>query len=404
MISIIRQPPNDEFTLRLFFKIINDLELSNKKFDAFYLWSLVLPHGGYEKRSAILEDYSKYINPGCTDPDGIILKPAYYKKFIIDSITNDLVIMGIKDHLTDKDFNPWLDAQPMVVNILTDIFEAHKNKKFILFTSLENLDAYIKYKNVSIIPWGGDITNQMTEYKTLPKFLEKDLSSDKIFLNLNRHKRSHRTYLLSLLLGLGLEDRGLLSCMFAKDLNNNLDSNGWKIDKLHKQLFTQGYEKLISYDFNIKDSYDIYPNIDNNNSFNFQNSLINYYKKTFVEIIVETSFGEECFLITEKTANCFFGCSFPIWISSKGTVKFLRDLGLDVYDDIINHSYDNISHPVDRLIAAITDNISILQNPDVVKQLWIENKNRFYRNIDFLQNNFFNKIHDRAYSQFKLYQ
>lgn len=397
MISILRQPPNDEFTLRLFLKIVNDLNASDKKFDAFYIWSLVLSQGGYENKFSLREQDKRYIiHSDPNDPSGVILDPNYYKRHIVDSISNELVLLGIKDHLTNKDFNPWIDSEPGLVYFLTDIFEAHKDKQFILFTSLENLEAYINYKNVKIVPWGGDITNQMSEYDRFVPSLDKNFNSNKVFLNLNRNQRAHRVHALSLILGLDLEKQGLISCMFAKDLHPRLESHGWRINKA-QDLFNYGYQKVLNYNFDISDSYDIYPNLDNNNFFNFENSLRNYYKETFVEIISETSYNEECFLITEKTANCFLGCNFPIWISSKGTVKFLRSFGFDVFDDIIDHSYDEISNPVDRLYAALTDNIEILKNIDQIKMTWKANQYRFLKNIAVLKRYFFKRTYERAY-------
>jgi hypothetical protein len=167
-----------------------------------------------------------------------------------------------------------------------------------------------------------------------------------------------------------------------------------------KEVFEVGYQKLLTTALDISDSIDIYPEKDNDNYNNFLSVLTPYYQNTFIEFINETSYTETAFLVTEKTANCFYGCSFPIWISSPGIVKFLRTLGLDVFDDVIDHSYDNELHPIRRMYLAISNNMHLLNNPDLVKKLWSTHKDRFSKNINFLQNELYDIYYQRAFIQF----
>lgn len=390
MIHIISQPPNDEFTSRLFFQLLDTV---NEPFDAYYAWSNTLAYGTVEFFN--VNDVSE------NRQDMYDVHQDFYWEYIRSSIKNDLVVIAIKDHLTSWNFNPWYHVEPTLVTPLTDIFECHSDKKFIILTSLENLESYINYKNVSIVPWGGDITNQIIEYRRLPNFLEKNLDSNTTFLSLNRNKRTSRIYFLSILLGLDLEKYGLVSCMF-KDSLPEVPDNSWsfsfQVDL--ESLYCQGYLKLLDTSFKITDDVSIYPNNDNDNYTNFTLGLTTYYQNTFIEFINETSYTETAFLITEKTANCIYGCSFPIWISSPGIVKFLRDLGLDVFDDIIDHSYDAELHPIQRMHTAISKNIHLLTDIKLIKQLWINNKDRFSKNINFLQNEIYDIYSQRAFKQF----
>lgn len=382
MIHIISQPPNDEFTSRLFFQLLDTI---NEPFDAYYAWSNTLAYGKVEF---------------CNVKNALGNQDSYWE-YIRLSIKNNLVVIAIKDHLTSWDFNPWHHAEPPLVAPLTDIFEYHSDKKFIILTSLENLEFYINYKNVVIIPWGGDITNQMIEYKQLPKFLDKNLNSDKTFLSLNRNQRTSRIYFLSFLLGLELENYGLTSCMFKNNLTE-IPICEWNFSSYpeFEDIYHAGYHKMINNCFSITDTNDIYHERPNDNYNNFLKNLVPYYQNTFIEFINETSYTESAFLITEKTANCFYGCSFPIWISSPGIVNFLRSIGLDVFDDIIDHSYDAEQHPIQRMHLAITKNIHLLVNPDLVKQLWVKNKDRFSKNIDFMQNKLYDIYSQRAFKKF----
>jgi hypothetical protein len=383
---IISRPPNDSFTLRLFYNLSKDRNLNA---DWFYIWSAsMFPSNSFNFN--VVEYWDKN--------DELL-----YRTGIMENLKEDLVIVGIKDHLSYSDFNYWADQKPSTVCYLEDMLTYYSDKKFIIFTSLENLDAYLKTDNlIKIIPWGGDITNQMPYYKKLNPVLDKNFDSEYNYLSLNRHFRSNRAYQLALLFGLNLEKHGLISCMFQDSI---LDVHGrfnWRFTEGQqgiKNMIKSGNKKLIDYNFPINDHYDIYESSDNNNNVgNFEKNLVNYYKNTFVELICETTYTEKSFLITEKTQHSVFGCNFPIWISSPGTVDFLRKMGLDVFDDVVDHSYDSIENPIDRLYAAISNNKDILSNPNI-KDIWKKNRSRFEKNVDFIKKEMYEFYAVRAREQ-----
>ena len=128
--------------------------------------------------------------------------------------------------------------------------------------------------------------------------------------------------------------------------------------------------------------------------------MINYYRETFVEIITETSCTERCFNLTEKTLNSIYGKSFPILISSPGIVAFLRSMGMDVFDDIIDHSYDEIENPIDRIYQAINSNRELLTDTNKAKELWKANEHRFIKNIDFAKHQLYNFFTQRTTDKF----
>jgi hypothetical protein len=314
----------------------------------------------------------------------------------MDNVKNDLIILGIKDHLTSSDFNPWTQSVPNMVVWLNQLAEYYADKTIILFTSLENLEVYITPTNVKIIPWGGDITNHQREYQQLEPVLEKNLDSNYTFLSLNRNKRSHRAMLVSLLYGLNLEQHGLISCMFKDSITDLYEYTNWPKQDIYKQ----GFNKFKDSELVLNDDYIIYNNKNNDNVTNFKNKLIPYYQNTFVEIVTETSYTEKCFNLTEKTLNSIYGCNFPIILSSQGSVAFLRYIGMDVFDDIVNHRYDSIEDPSNRLYTAITDNIELLTNNTKVKELWSHNKSRFINNIDFAKTILYNFYTTRTFEKF----
>jgi hypothetical protein len=90
-------------------------------------------------------------------------------------------------------------------------------------------------------------------------------------------------------------------------------------------------------------------------------------------------------MLTEKTAHSFYGCNFPIILSGAGAVAHLRGLGLDMFDDVVDHSYDQIHNPFDRIVTAVDSNRRLLTDPDYAKQSWAQCRSRFERNVEVMR-------------------
>ena len=368
---IISSPPNDSFTKRLFYKLTHKF---SDQADILYLWS------------ASLEP--NYIRITVTDAESefLMTSETNIRELLKNSMHKDIIILGVKDHLTSGVGNPY--ERPLLAEYLYDMFNYYHNKKFILFTSLENLSYYIDNDNVSIVPWGGDITNQSLEYKNIEPIIEKNLDSQKTFICLNRHLRSHRFINVCNLYGLSLDQYGLISFLHKDQLPTTVEFDKVNDSKL-RTILMQGLGIFSHKDPSIQDDPNIYER-PNDNVSNFKFRLSQNYRNVFVEIITETSGFEKCFLITEKTTNSIIACNFPIWISSPGVVKFLRSMGLDVFDDIIDHSYDTIEDPYLRFYQAVFLNRDLLTNTEATKYLWKKNKDRFLKNVEFAKNDMYN--------------
>lgn len=391
---ILKRPPGDSFTFRLFANLSSKVTRPKK---SIYIWSAVLDPIYSFKTDIPLPDAEQPEEKRNTWY--VYESELYFRNRLSEEIKSDLIVLGIKDHLTSGNFNYWKEDLPSIVDYVDSMFDFYKEKKFILFTSVENLHLYINRPNVKIIPWGGDIVNHKKEYQSLDPVFNKNLDSTKTFLSLNRNKRSHRAMLVSLLHGLGINEQGLISCMFKDSIDDLFEYTEWKVSD--KKIYEKGFEILKSRTLDLNDNVEIYQNNNNDNVSNFKNKLLNYYKNTFVEIITETSFTEACFNLTEKTLHSVYGCCFPILLCSKGSVQFLRDMGLDVFDDIIDHSYDDIEDPAKRLESAILNNKDLLTNNERTKKLWIENQQRFQNNVDFCREKLYNFYNNRTIKLFE---
>ena len=113
------------------------------------------------------------------------------------------------------------------------------------------------------------------------------------------------------------------------------------------------------------------------------------YTNTYINVVTETSCdftnvfpGSEEAILTEKTVKPLLARQMFIMAAQTGSVQFLRDLGIDMFDDIIDHSYDNIQGFVPKTYAihAELQRLSKLDLETIFKQ----NRSRLEANHDRL--------------------
>ena len=341
MIEILnKRPPEDDFTFDLWQELLHTIE---RPFSSYYM---------------------------CYDAKQI-------KKMLIDSslIDNPNIILAIKDHM-----------EPDGQELLTKLANQYHATNFVVLTSMENFPGPgVIPNNLQTVCWGGDITNQLAAYNDLQPVLDKNFGSTKNFLALNRGSRQHRIFLLTYLYILGIQSHGHLSLLQPQN-----PGGAYNWDQLFelprqstiKQQFFATHDQVIN-DRSLQNFplSLVYPTFNDNVS-NFNNNLRDLYRNSFVEIVSETTFSLLPYLVTEKTRNAFLGCNFPIILSGRCHVQHLRDLGLDLFDDIINHDYDRCWNPVDRIIMAITLNQGLLTDLQGIKNAWKSCQQRFQNNVE----------------------
>ena len=87
--------------------------------------------------------------------------------------------------------------------------------------------------------------------------------------------------------------------------------------------------------------------------------------------------------LTEKSEKCFLLEQVPIWIAAPRQAQLARDFGFDVFDDLIDHSYDREVNPHRRIELAI-DQLQKLCNTDLdqLREFKQINQHRFSANRD----------------------
>ena len=311
------------------------------------------------------------------------------------------------DILERNDFDHTVQTVTPFSQKFLQMVDTYPDTKFVLMCHVENAQKELAHDRINIVRFGTGICREDIFYKNLLPQTKKNLDSKKNFMCLNRHPRQYRINLVSYLLALNLEQHGTIS-FYKKNATAPtwLERVSWNLTDAQiqnvKPLLISGYDKLKN--SNLENSL---PAVDKiyieklDNAKNFDLHLRSMYQDHFVEIVTETQFTVPFFGASEKFKNSVYGCSFPIVLGGAGLVDFLRHLGFDMFDDVVDHSYDSIQDPLDRLCAAIDLNRILLSDNELVKTLWMKNQHRFLHNIEFIATKLFDKIQHRAQQDFE---
>jgi len=125
------------------------------------------------------------------------------------------------------------------------------------------------------------------------------------------------------------------------------------------------------------------------------------FTNSYINIITETYFDFPEIHITEKSFRSFYFMQLPIFVATYEHVLHLRKrFGFDMFDDLIDHSYDLEKDPLKRMKMVLEEIKRLNDNKNLVIDFYKKNKNRFEKNLDLFESiykenqtiNFFKKI------------
>jgi hypothetical protein len=169
------------------------------------------------------------------------------------------------------------------------------------------------------------------------------------------------------------------------------------ISNYHETILQNGFTKIKELRHGGQPDGNIYETLKvTSNSDNFDQHLREFYKHALVEVVNETIFFTNEIFTTEKFLQSVYGYTLPILISSPGAVGYLRQHGFDMFDDVIDHTYDSISNPIHRIFAAIESNIRLLSDKKYAYSVWKHCQGRMDKNYQYAKYN----MYDYFYNQF----
>jgi hypothetical protein len=220
-------------------------------------------------------------------------------------------------------------------------------------------------------------------------FLENKVG--KFFMCFNKSPKKHRYGLLLLLMKNKILDQFNWSlvptwnCNFGKSYLSTL-FDSVEINILREEIEELEKIEIKKSDFEVDEDY--FRKFDQINReklplwIHVPESLESY-RQSYFNITTESMFENlfDNIHISEKSFKPFYYYQFPLILSSPHHIKKMREeYGLDFFDDIINHEYDNIIDDKKRLSAFVTEIIKINGKKEQYINFYKENKNRFEEN------------------------
>jgi hypothetical protein len=315
----------------------------------------------------------------------------------------------------------WIDIftnskQPMIViypDYLTDGLQMNRfsqidkqrlsdqNKKCLVLSSVKNAHQDHDFNSVQWLHHGSDFLFQMSHYPTLSPVDNKNFDKAWHCVSLSFIPRKHRLTVNAFLLG-EYYNNCFVKCNLGN--HNNISwqdfyGNDHSLTSEFTHKIEQGWNRLfLSNHLQTLEGYNVPPN---HNALNFDLNLKNLYTDSIVEFVNETTFYNQGIFVSEKYLNSVYGFNFPIIISNAGTVDYLRNIGFDMFDDIINHDYDLELDNEQRIIKACTLNRSIIEDKKLAKHYWYNARDRFVSNYYFAKTKMYRKCTEESLKAIK---
>ena len=276
------------------------------------------------------------------------------------------------------------------------------------FINLNNLNAsnfYLLNNNSNLHIIKSTINLFKTEFllETLVGEAYSNFNSIKLdkkftFLLHIKHPRFHRLDLLTLLDRNGLLDSNMIDWSFTFKNDTNFDdttqTNNFLINQFKQTSLLDLSDQNLNNSFKKicvckKSSY-----YEPNNDFRIS-SLDSYgketmesYEESYINIITETYFNEKGIHITEKSFKPFYLYQLPIFLANQNHIKTLKkEYGLDVFDDLIDHSYDNEEDNLKRLYMVYNEIKRLSEIKNTITQYYLDNIDRIKKNREIIKEN-----------------
>lgn len=263
-----------------------------------------------------------------------------------------------------------------VIKNMLDLFEENLVTDILILNS--GLDDTFQYKSIFCPAF---IRYEDNEYI-------KITDRTKLFVSLSRliYNKFQRIYITYELYKNDLFKDGIVTCGCNEDdkdvSNENLGLNLFPLD--FQNIIPLCFDGKINREdgsvFNMSIGKECLINLIIESSFDIS------YSKNYPSMQFNGGLGWNRQFLTEKTSKAFNSGQIPIFLSTKGYVSTVKLMGFDIFDDIINHSYDNENDPDKRIIMIVNELLRL-------RDIGVENLKLIYNLNERLM---YNKTHLRV--------
>ena len=208
-----------------------------------------------------------------------------------------------------------------------------------------------------------------------------------LFMSYNRNLKAHRFFFLCLLKKHGLLGSIDWSWLRGDEMSKFTEIPDWfyqqimtkeQFQKLDAEidLLIKGGRKVSEFEMNLisdikTDDFD-YPN----------HYKLNPYQNSYIHIVNESYFEDkDAILLSEKSIIPLYFSQLPIYLASYNHLKYFRNhYDFDLFDDLINHDYDNEENNYTRMEMLLNEIKRLNQNKEDVIKFCKANQFRFNKN------------------------
>ena len=345
------------------------------------------------------------------------------KKFKLDEINEEENFLYIINYHIKPTFLLKENEDFVITKEIIDKLQKYKNFKLVLITEHEPIDEpefvklleYLNNKNINPsqvycvnnnskldeykLKFNSNINVYKINFLLFCKIRDlingggcefKTIKEGKFFMTFNKSIKPHRLALICFLKYNKLEDQFNWSF-----INENLEpihedfmDNILNIED--RKSLKEHFNDLMEMNFKLSDYENMIYSYENNNE--SKGKLVNHithienvetYENSYVNVTTESVFNRftNTIHISEKSYKPFFYYQFPIFVASCGHIKRMKeDYGLDFFDDIINHSYDNEPDHTKRLLMIIDEINRLNDMKEELISFYGKNQSRFENN------------------------
>ena len=217
--------------------------------------------------------------------------------------------------------------------------------------------------------------------------------NDKFFLCINKRPKIHRIATLGYLKNLNLLEHTNYSILEDSDKEDS------DFDRFLGRTESLRLKDDLDYVLSQKPKQTDYEAIHNKDLLNIEKHTyagiidLDDYRTSTINIVTESMYESDSVHITEKSFKPFGFCQLPIFVATSQHVRFLREYyNLDVFDDIIDHSYDKESDHKIRIKLVIKEVERLYANRENIINFFNNNKDRIFKNREILQNIYDSKL------------
>lgn len=131
----------------------------------------------------------------------------------------------------------------------------------------------------------------------------------------------------------------------------------------------------------------------------WNHGLDHMFLSSAISLITEPVRHQKAMHFSEKTVYAMLGLTMPIWVGGYAQAQEWKKLGFDVFDDIIDHSYQFAETLIERCYLAIKLNLKVLTDLDLVSSLRYKVKNRLLANQQLIMSDHISKQNNISMSQ-----